>query len=157
MAGETFTVIGTLVEDPELRFTSSGVALAKVRIAINRGWKDRDGEWQQETAYISGTAWRDDAENLGESSLGKGDRVFVHGYLKQNEWTADDGSKRSALDLHIIEIGASCKYAVVTAQRIKKEDGGGRGYEQSRSTGGRRPPPAPPRPRDDYGPDEAPF
>ena len=47
MATNNVTLIGNLVEDPELRFTPSGVAMAKIRIAVNRRWRDQGGEWQE--------------------------------------------------------------------------------------------------------------
>ncbi len=80
MAVNTVTLIGNLVEDPELRFTPSGVALAKIRLAVNRRWRDQQNEWQEETSFFGGTLWRDAAENAAES-LQKGMRVIVSGSL----------------------------------------------------------------------------
>ena len=69
----TVTLIGNLVDDPELRFTPSGVALAKIRIAVNRRWRGQDGEWQEDTSFFTGTLWREQAESAAES-LQKGAR-----------------------------------------------------------------------------------
>ena len=56
MAGETIiTVVGNLTADPELRFTPSGVAMAKIRLAVNRRWRDQSGEWQENTSFFTGT------------------------------------------------------------------------------------------------------
>ena len=49
------TLVGNLVEDPELRFTASGVAMARIRIAVNRRYRDRNEEWQEETSFFGGT------------------------------------------------------------------------------------------------------
>ena len=76
------TLIGNLVDDPELRFTPSGVAMAKIRFAVNKRYQNRDGEWQEETSFFGGTCWRDMAENVAES-LQKGLRVIVIGELQQ--------------------------------------------------------------------------
>ena len=62
MASNTVTLIGNLVDDPELRFTPSGVAMAKVRFAVNRRYQ-RQGEWQEETSFFTGTCWREMAEH----------------------------------------------------------------------------------------------
>ncbi|MEE8375059.1 MAG: single-stranded DNA-binding protein, partial [Acidimicrobiia bacterium] len=67
MPANSVTLIGNLVDDPELRFTPSGVALAKVRFAVNRRYQDRNKEWQEETSFFGGTLWRDAAENCAES------------------------------------------------------------------------------------------
>ena len=74
MVANSVTLIGNLVEDPELRFTPSGVAMAKVRFAVNRRYQ-RGGEWEEETSFFGGTLWRDHAENAAES-LQKGARVM---------------------------------------------------------------------------------
>ena len=57
MPANSVTLIGNLVDDPELRFTASGVAMAKVRFAVNRRWQDRNGEWQEDTSFFGGTLW----------------------------------------------------------------------------------------------------
>ncbi|HSL25031.1 MAG TPA: single-stranded DNA-binding protein, partial [Acidimicrobiia bacterium] len=62
MSTNSVVLVGNLVEDPELRFTPSGVPMAKLRFAVNRRWRDQAGEWQEETSYFSGTLWRDHAE-----------------------------------------------------------------------------------------------
>ena len=81
MAANHVTLIGNLVDDPELRFTPSGVAMAKIRFAVNRRYQDRNGEWQEDTSFFGGTLWRDAAENCAES-LSKGTRVIVTGRLE---------------------------------------------------------------------------
>ena len=88
------TLIGNLVDDPELRFTPSGVAMAKIRLAVNRRYRDQAGEWQEDTSFFGGTLWRDAAENAAES-LQKGMRVIVTGRLEQRTWETQEGEKRS--------------------------------------------------------------
>ncbi|MEX0795689.1 MAG: single-stranded DNA-binding protein [Acidimicrobiia bacterium] len=145
------TLIGNLVDDPELRFTPSGVAMAKVRFAVNRRWRGQDGEWQEQTSFFTGTVWREQAETVAES-LQKGTRVIVSGRLEQRSWETDDGDKRSVVEVQIDEIGPSLRWATATVNKTQRSDGdfGGGG-------GGNKSVPPAPVARDDYGPDEAPF
>jgi single-strand DNA-binding protein len=143
------TLVGNLVEDPELRFTASGIAMARVRLAVNRRWRDNNNEWQEETGFFGGTCWREVAENIAES-LSKGDRVFITGRLEQRSWENNEGEKRSIIEVRIDEIGPSLRWATAQVSKTPRSDGGG-------SYGGGGNAPAAPVARDDYGPDEAPF
>lgn len=142
------TLIGNLVDDPELRFTPSGVALAKIRLAVNRRWRGQDGEWQEDTSFFNGTVWREQAETVAES-LQKGARVIVSGRLEQRSWETQEGDKRSVVEIQIDEIGPSLRWATATVNKTQRSDSYGGGQAQA-------PSPAPTA-RTDYGPDEAPF
>lgn len=144
------TLVGNLVEDPELRFTASGVAMARVRLAVSRRYRDRNEEWQEETSFFGGTCWREVAENISES-LSKGDRVFVTGRLEQRNWETNEGEKRSVIEVRIDEIGPSLRWATAQVTKTPRTGGGGGGNYGGGSA------PAAPVARDDYGPDEAPF
>ncbi len=146
----TVTVIGNLVEDPELRYTQSGVPMAKIRVAVNRRW-NQNGEWQEETSFFGGTLWREAAENAAES-LQKGVRVIITGSLEQRSWETQEGEKRSVVELRIDEIGPSLRWATASVTRTAKSSGG-----FGDSGGGGAAIPAAPVAREDYGPDEAPF
>lgn len=149
MPANSVTLIGNLVDDPELRFTPSGVALAKVRFAVNRRYQDRSGEWQEQTSFFGGTLWRDAAENAAES-LTKGARVIVTGRLEQRSWETKEGDKRSVVEVAIDEIGPSLRWATAAVTRSPRAGNSfGGGSEPST--------PAAPVARDDFGPDEAPF
>ena len=153
MAGNSVTLVGNLVEDPELRFTPSGVAMAKIRVAVNRRWRDQQGEWQEETSFFGGTLWREAAENAAES-LQKGMRVIITGSLEQRSWETQEGDKRSIVEVRIDEIGPSLRWATASVTRTPRSDnfgGGGDGGGQPATV------PAAPVARDDFGPDEAPF
>jgi single-strand DNA-binding protein len=142
------TLVGNLVEDPELRFTPSGVPMAKIRLAVSRRWRDNNGEWQEESSFFGGTVWRDQAESVAES-LQKGNRVIVVGRLEQRSWETQEGEKRSVVEIAIDEIGPSLRWATASVTRTSRSSGSDFG-------GASAPPPAP-AVRDDYGPDEAPF
>jgi single-strand DNA-binding protein len=143
------TLVGNLVEDPELRFTASGVAMARIRIAVSRRYQDRDGNWQEESGFFGGTVWRDYAENVAES-LTKGTRVMITGRLKQRNWETNEGEKRSVVEVDIQEIGPSLRWATANVTRTPRSGDGNDSY------GGGSSAPAPVA-RDDFGPDEAPF
>jgi len=146
------TLIGNLVDDPELRFTPSGVALAKIRMAVNRRWRGQDGEWQESTSFFGGTVWREQAEQVAES-LQKGMRIIVSGRLEQRSWETEQGDKRSVVEIQIDEVGPSLRWATATVNRTQRSDDWGK-KQQGDDGGSKTPAPVA---RDDYGPDEAPF
>jgi single-strand DNA-binding protein len=123
MSANSVTLIGNLVEDPELRFTPSGVAMAKVRFAVNRRYQ-RNNEWQEETSFFGGTLWRDAAENAAES-LQKGMRVIVTGRLEQRTWETQEGDKRSVVEVAIDEMGPSLRWATATVTKTARSGGSG--------------------------------
>ncbi|WP_143220210.1 single-stranded DNA-binding protein, partial [Actinomadura sp. CNU-125] len=106
MAGDTvITIVGNLVEDPTLRFTSSGVPVASFRIASTpRSFDRQSGEWKDgETLFMSCSVWRQAAENVAES-LQRGMRVIVNGRLKSRTYEAQ-GDKRTVFEIDVEEVG----------------------------------------------------
>ncbi|MDQ0991853.1 single-stranded DNA-binding protein [Streptomyces sp. V3I7] len=127
MAGETvITVVGNLVDDPELRFTPSGAAVAKFRIASTPRTFDRQtNEWKDgESLFLTCSVWRQAAENVAES-LQKGMRVVVQGRLKQRSYEDREGVKRTVYELDVEEVGPSLRNA--TAKVTKTSGRGGQG------------------------------
>ncbi|MFE9836094.1 single-stranded DNA-binding protein [Streptomyces sp. NPDC005551] len=127
MAGETvITVVGNLVDDPELRFTPSGAAVAKFRVASTPRTFDRQtNEWKDgESLFLTCSVWRQAAENVAES-LQRGMRVIVQGRLKQRSYEDREGVKRTVYELDVEEVGASLKNA--TAKVTKTTGRGGQG------------------------------
>ena len=100
----TVTVVGNITRDPELRFTASGVAMANISVADSRRYQDRNGDWQEDTSFFTGTVWREQAEQIAES-LQKGARVIVTGRLEQRSWETQEGDKRSVVEIQIDEMG----------------------------------------------------
>jgi single-strand DNA-binding protein len=110
------TIIGNLVDDPELRFTSSGIAVANLRVAVTQRIQ-QDGEWRDgDTSFLRVNAWRGQAEHLADS-LAKGDRVMVTGRLRQRSWETPEGDKRSVTEIEADEVGASLKWATAKVER----------------------------------------
>ena len=127
MAGETvITVVGNLVDDPELRFTPSGAAVANFRIASTPRTFDRQtNEWKDgEALFLSCSVWRQAAENVAES-LTKGMRVVVQGRLKQRSYEDREGQRRTIIELEVEEVGPSLKYATAKVTRASRGSGGG--------------------------------
>lgn len=115
------TITGNLTADPEIRFTQSGTAVAKLRVACQDRKRDADGQWVDgDATYLDVTAWRQTAENVSES-LSKGDRVHITGRLRQRTYEAKDGSQRTVYEVEADEIGASVARASVTVRRTERK------------------------------------
>ena len=131
MAGETtLTIIGNLTQDPELRFTPSGAAVANFTVASTPRTFDRQSnEWKDgETLFMRCSVWREAAENVAES-LQRGMRVVVTGRLVSRSWEdKESGQKRSVMEMQVDEVGPSLRYA--TAKVTKTQRGGGSGGGQ---------------------------
>src|SRR5919109_5316335 len=136
MAGETtITVIGNLTNDPELRFTPSGSAVANFTVASTPRTFDRQtNEWKDgETLFLTCSVWRQAAENVAES-LQRGMRVIVQGRLKQRSYEDREGVKRTVYELDVDEVGASLRNA--TAKVTKTTGRGGQGFGGGGGQGG---------------------
>ncbi|NYE36377.1 single-strand DNA-binding protein [Nocardioides cavernae] len=129
MAGETtITVIGNLVDDPELRFTPSGAPVANFRIASTPRTFDRQSnEWKDgDTLFLSCAVWRQAAENVAES-LQRGMRVIVQGRLKSRQYETREGEKRTVFEIDVEEVGPSLRSASAKVTKTTRQGGGG-GY-----------------------------
>jgi single-strand DNA-binding protein len=110
------TIVGNLVDDPELRFTNTGIAVANLRVAVTQRIQ-QDGEWRDgDTSFLRVNVWRGQAEHLADS-LSKGDRVMVTGRLRQRSWETPEGDKRSVTEVEADEVGASLKWATAKIER----------------------------------------
>ena len=137
MAGDTvITVVGNLVDDPELRFTPSGAAVANFRIASTPRIYDRQsGEWRDgDTLFLTCSVWRQAAENVAET-LQKGMRAIVQGRLKSRQYETREGEKRTVFEIDVDEVGPSLKYATAKVTRTQRSGGGG-GYGAQQGGGG---------------------
>ena len=126
-AGDTtITMIGNLVDDPELRFTPSGAAVAKFRVASTPRYLDKaTNEWKDgESLFLQCQIWRQAAENVAES-LTKGMRVILSGRLKQRSYETKEGEKRTVFEVEVDEVGPSLRNA--TAKVIRTQRAGGSG------------------------------
>ncbi|MBO8193890.1 single-stranded DNA-binding protein [Streptomyces oryzae] len=138
MAGETvITVVGNLVDDPELRFTPSGAAVAKFRVASTPRTFDRQtNEWKDgESLFLTCSVWRQAAENVAES-LTKGTRVIVQGRLRQRSYEDREGIKRTVYELDVDEVGASLRNATAKVTKTTGRGGQGGGFGGGGGQGG---------------------
>ncbi|MFD6311009.1 single-stranded DNA-binding protein [Streptomyces nigra] len=115
------TVIGNLVDDPELRFTAAGVAVARFTVASTPRTFDRDANtWRDgEPTFMDCSCWRQLAENVA-GSLSKGARVVVAGRLRTDRWENPEGEKRSRMVLDVDDVGASMTFATVAITRTSR-------------------------------------
>lgn len=132
MANETtLTVIGNLTNDPELRFTPSGSAVANFTIASTPRTFDRQSnEWKDgETLFLRASVWREAAEHVAET-LTKGTRVIASGRLKSRSYDTKEGEKRTVIEFEVDEIGPSLKNATAKVTRSNKGGGNQGGQPQ---------------------------
>ncbi|HUR74668.1 MAG TPA: single-stranded DNA-binding protein [Sporichthya sp.] len=140
MAGDTvITLVGNLVDDPELRFTPSGAAVANFRIASTpRTFDKQTNEWKDgEGLFLTCTVWRQAAENVAES-LTKGMKVIVQGRLKQRSYETREGEKRTVYEVDVDEVGPSLTFATAKVNRTPRQGGGGGGGYSGGGGGGGR-------------------
>jgi single-strand DNA-binding protein len=128
-AGDTpITVVGNLVADPELRFTSTGQPVATFRIASTPRVMDRaTNEWKDgDSLFLTCNVWRQAAENVAES-LQRGMRVIVTGRLKQRNYETKEGEKRTVYEVEVDDVGPSLRNASAKVNRASRGEGGGGG------------------------------
>jgi single-strand DNA-binding protein len=138
MAGETvITLVGNLVDDPELRFTPSGAAVANFRLASTPRIYDRQsGDFKDgESLFLTCSVWRQAAENVAES-LQKGMRVIVQGRLKQRSYETREGEKRTVFEVDVDEVGPSLRSATAKVAKVQRSGGGGGGGGYGGQPGG---------------------
>jgi single-strand DNA-binding protein len=112
MTEASVSFAGNLTDQPEVRYTDSGVARAMFRVAVS-------GRREQEASFFTVIVWRDQAEHAAES-LTKGSRVVVVGRLQQRSWTAEDGNARSTVEVMAEELGPSLRWATATTTRATR-------------------------------------
>ena len=119
MANDTqITIVGNLVEDPSLRFTPSGAAVANFTVASTpRTFNKASNEWEDgNTLFLPCSIWRQAAEHVAES-LTKGTRVIVTGRLKQRSYDDREGNKRTIYEIDVEEVGPSLLRATAKVTR----------------------------------------
>ena len=116
----SFSVVGNLTGDPELRFTQGGKQMLTGSIADNRRYQI-NGEWKEETSYINFVIWGELADNAA-STLRKGMRVMANGRLQQRTWDDKDGNKRTSFDLVVDEIAPSLKWATALVSKTERSN-----------------------------------
>jgi single-strand DNA-binding protein len=127
--GDIFvTIVGNLTNDPELRFTPSGSAVANFTVASSSRVLDKaTNEWKDgDTVFMRCSVWRQYAENVAES-LTRGTRVIVTGRLKQRSYETQQGEKRTVVELEVDDIGPALRYSTAKVTKVSRGGGGGGG------------------------------
>lgn len=118
------TAIGNLTDDPTLRFTDKGVAVARFTVAVSdRKYNKDTNTWEDgKTVFMRCTAFREVAEHVAES-LAKGNRAIVTGHLEQSSWETPEGVKRTSIDLIVDEAAPSLKFATAKPTAASRSTG----------------------------------
>jgi single-strand DNA-binding protein len=120
-------IIGNLGRDPEMRYTPSGQAVTQFTVAVNRNYKDAQGERQEETEWFRVVSWGQQAEFAAEY-LRKGNKVYIEGRLQTRQWEGQDGQKRYTTEL--------VANTIQNLERRPRDDagegGGGESYSRPR-------------------------
>lgn len=166
MAENSITIVGNMTRDPEIRYTPSGQANARLGVAVSRRWMNKKtNDWEERTSFFNVIAWGDMAENISDT-LAKGTRIIVNGRLEQRSWETDQGEKKSVVEIVADEIGPSLRWATAEVKRSERRGGGGGGDfgggggsrpAENAPSGSNSAPSAPPAGGGEYGFDEEPF
>jgi single-strand DNA-binding protein len=143
------TIVGNLTDDPELRYTTGGVPVANVRVAVNQRFYNRDkNDWDERLdGYFTVNVWREQAENVA-NSLHKGDRVLVAGRLRSRSYETKDGETRWVTEIEADEVAPSLRWARAGLEKVR--GGGQRRSQPDQQQSAPAPAQAP-------APDEVPF
>src|SRR6195256_6511012 len=137
-AGDTqITIVGNLVDDPQLRYTPTGQAVANFRVASTPRFMDRQtNEWKDgDSLFLSCNVWRQAAENVAES-LQRGMRVVVTGRLRQRNYETKEGEKRTVYEVEVDDVGPSLRNASAKVNRANRSGGDGGYGGRPRRAGG---------------------
>ena len=116
------TIVGNITDDPELRYTANGAAVANFTVAYSTRIRDAAGNWTDgDTSFFRVNVWRGLAENAAES-LTRGTRVVVTGRLKQRSWENQEGEKRSVIEIEADDVGPSLKWATASVQKTARSN-----------------------------------
>ncbi|MFQ5793742.1 MAG: single-stranded DNA-binding protein [Candidatus Bipolaricaulia bacterium] len=91
-------LIGNLTQDPELKYTQTGMARTRFSIAVNRRYRDREGNMQEETTFVPIVTWGNQAETCA-NYLGKGRLVAVDGRLRIDSFETEEGERRKVVEV----------------------------------------------------------
>jgi single-strand DNA-binding protein len=118
----TIVIVGNLTQDPELRFTTTGKAVATLRVAASERKKDPAGQWVDgDKIYLNVNVWNDTAENVTHTCF-KGDTVVVIGKLKQRSYTAIDGTEKTVFEVEADSVGAELRRKSFKANNVIQVD-----------------------------------
>ena len=92
-------LIGNLGADPEARSTSNGKEVVNLRLACSESWKDRDGNRQERTEWVSVVIWNEGIGGIAKQYLRKGSKCYISGQLQTRKWTDQSGQDRYSTEV----------------------------------------------------------
>ncbi len=117
-----FVLLGNLSRDPEIKYTNEGIAITDLRVAVNKRWKDKDGNENEIVDFFNITAWNRLAENCA-SNLKKGDRVIVSGRLNHRSFETKDGKKINIMNIVADVVAPSLEFSTPLSSDEKSISG----------------------------------
>ena len=143
------TIVGNLTDEPELRYTPAGVAVANVSVAVNRRFFNKEtNAWDEKLdGFFRVNIWRDHAENVAQS-LSRGSRVLVTGRLISRSYEDKEGQTKWVTEIEADEICPSLRWATAQITKVNRGGGGGGGGGQSDGWNSAPPAASPPEPDD---------
>ena len=118
----TTTIEGNLTREPEIRYSTTGLATTTLGVAVNRRWKNLATDaWEEETSYFDVVCFKELAENVALTCT-KGMRVVVTGRLSMRQWADDDGAKRTKVEIVAQDLGPSLRYATAEVARLSRSE-----------------------------------
>lgn len=112
MSIENASIVGNLVDDPDLRYTPDGTAVATIRVASSRSvYNPQTGQREdRDTLFLTISCWKSLGENVA-ASLRKGQRVVVSGRLTERSWETREGDRRSRIEMTAEAVGPDLRFA----------------------------------------------
>lgn len=125
MADNHVCVTGNVTRDVDLKYLANGQPNARLGVAVNRRWQDRQsGDWKEETSFLDVICWRDLAENVAETVV-KGTRVTVNGRLEQRSWNdKETDAKRSVVEIVADDVAVSLRWATAVVTKTERSSNG---------------------------------
>ena len=118
----TTTIEGNLTREPEIRYSTSGMATTTLGVAVNRRWKNQATDaWEEETSFFDVVCFKELAENVALTCT-KGMRVLVTGRLSTRQWADDEGTKRTKVEIVAIDLGPSLRFATAEVARLSRSE-----------------------------------
>jgi single-strand DNA-binding protein len=116
------TIVGNLTREPEIRYTTAGVATTTLGIAVNRRWKHHGSEEaEEEASFFDVVCFNELAENVA-LSITKGMRVVIPGRLSMRSWSDEDGRRRTKVEVVADDVAPSLRFATASVSRIARSD-----------------------------------
>jgi single-strand DNA-binding protein len=116
------TIVGNLTREPEIRYTTAGVATTTLGVAVNRRWKHHGSdETEEETSFFDVVCFNELAENVA-LSITKGMRVVIPGRLSMRSWSDEDGRRRTKVEVVADDVAPSLRFATASVSRITRSD-----------------------------------